>query len=245
MDRNSNPTEMRAELAAMIAAKPPVELAVAKNAGYVVVPDDYKLVDLEAYNLFPRQVRAAAAFNDADGFERYFNRFREDTARMFGDIPEIEAAQEEDGRAITVQNAVLTGYPRYHATHAAPAWAAAHEVKLVLKPSEALRAWVGRNGKAMNQAAFADFLEDRLGDLLEPAPAKFLTLIREVRAVKKVTFRSVQRVNTGDNEVEYTEDTRGVDAGGRVGKFIVPEEFTIMIPLARYGELVHLKARLP
>src|SRR5262249_14866265 len=70
-----------------------------------------------------------------------------------------------------------------------PQWQG-HRVVLQLKHTEAFQAWAAVNGKMMGQLAFAEHIEDRRADIVEPTAAAVLELAQTFQATTKVDFKS-------------------------------------------------------
>lgn len=120
-------------------------------------------------------------------------------------------------------------------------------------------AWKAADGKAMSQAQFAEFLETRVVDVLEPAaageatkklveqigialagPSTLLTLSRGLNV--RVDAKVVQAVNlsTGETQVSYEETHQGREGGS----LKVPGGFAIAIPVFRGGARYQVAVRL-
>lgn len=113
---------------------------------------------------------------------------------------------------------------------------------LGLRRTPAWRDWIGRNGQAIGQLAFAEFVEDHLPDIVNPPGADLLELAQSFQAVKRATFSSDKRLASGQVQLTYHEE---VDAtAGRGGSLEVPSVFTVAIAPFEGTDPVAMTARL-
>src|SRR5690606_15598320 len=80
-------------------------------------------------------------------------------------------------------------------------------------------AWASRDLSAdprawMDQQQFAEFIEDRALDVLEPDHARLIELATKFEATTKVEFGSAVRLDTGEVQFQYTE-TVGAKKGAK------------------------------
>ena len=101
--------------------------------------------------------------------------------------------------------------------------------------SRQLQAWQ-RMENGTGQVAFAEFLEDRLSDIVEPSGQDLLQIATDLGATSSGSFRSRANLSNGSFALEFSEDiTTTVE---------VPGEFKLAIPLFERGERYELTARL-
>ena len=103
------------------------------------------------------------------------------------------------------------------------------------------REWTAKNGQAMNQEAFAKFIEDNAPDIVTPPAADMIEIARTLEAKKKVSFASGVRLDNGATEFTYEEDIQGTAAKGRLQ---VPQTFTIGVSVMENGPRYAVTARL-
>jgi len=207
-----------AEILAAGAAIPDAQIDTAGNA--VVIPDGYRIEDLEIFHANPRRIRAAIAARTLESFLAYYERFHNDASVVFVDR---EAAKVE---------AVLD----YHA-EGAPAWGS-HRIKYQMPYTPEWRAWKAGDGKKMNQVEFSEFIEERIADFDEPEGAAMLEVAKNLKAQKKVEFASAVNIANGDVQFTYETETH---AKGHVD---VPETFSIGVKLFEDGNGYRVEARL-
>lgn len=103
------------------------------------------------------------------------------------------------------------------------------------------QAWLASSKKTMTQTDFAQFIEDNLPDIVEPAAADMLEISRSLEAKKKVNFASGIRLANGENQLTYEEEISGT---AQKGQLQVPEVFAIGIPVLEGGPRYRVEARL-
>lgn len=104
--------------------------------------------------------------------------------------------------------------------------------------------WLSNNGsdKAKSQEAFAEFIEDNLADIAEPAAHQLLEVATTIQAKTDINFSSAKRLDNGQVQLGYTET---IDArAGANGALSIPREFTLGLRIFKNGEGYRLTARL-
>jgi uncharacterized protein YfdQ (DUF2303 family) len=95
----------------------------------------------------------------------------------------------------------------------------------------------------MDQASFAQFLEDNIPDIAEPAGAKLVELARTLEAKTDVQFDSHIRAENGAHRFVYIENVTA-SSSGTSGKIDVPPEFTLVLQPFEGSKTYDIKARL-
>lgn len=151
----------------------------------------------------------------------------------------------------------LTAVIDYHKAEGTDAQWLKHRVHYAFPLSEQWKTWVAQNGKPMNQADFAQFVEDNIADLSSPEvmevtdyEAKFATKIAtpsELVALSRglavrVESKAVSSVvlQSGEGEIVWDEVHQGTDGK----KLKVPGLFMLSIPLFHMGETQRVPVRL-
>ena len=102
--------------------------------------------------------------------------------------------------------------------------------------------WLGKNGAAMTQTEFAEFVEDNFADITEPAAQHMLDMATTIQAKTDINFSSAKRLQNGQVQLQYTET---IDArAGANGALEIPKEFTLGLRIFKNGSGYRLKARL-
>jgi uncharacterized protein YfdQ (DUF2303 family) len=105
-----------------------------------------------------------------------------------------------------------------------------HRAVLTLQRSEEWQRWSKINGQLMAQGDFARFLEENAADVSEPSGADLLEVARDLSAKRNVRWKSAIRLDNGDQEFEYAEETEAQSKSAR-GTIEVPRAFKLRIPI--------------
>lgn len=217
----SGTAEALAAGAALADPRSPSEL-VGGNP-FVVVPKDYKIQDISQLLNKPTRNFGSVEVRDSESFCRYVRENKTPATRVYGTTT--------PARFVAVFNDSLPDEPGWR-DHTA-----VFNCALAREWSE----WLARDGKAMEQVAFAQWIEQALPDLASPPAAEMLEISRSLEAKKKVNFASGVRLHNGENQLTYEESIEGTAAKGQLR---VPEEFSIGIPVLENGPRYQINARL-
>jgi uncharacterized protein YfdQ (DUF2303 family) len=121
-----------------------------------------------------------------------------------------------------------------------PRWCQ-HLATLHLQKSEEWILWNAHNKQVKSHEDFAQFIEDNLPDIVKPAPATMLELVRTLQAKAEISCDSVARTNAGA-KIHFNEVVKGV--AGAAGELEIPSQFTVSIPVYIGSPKVDLTARL-
>jgi uncharacterized protein YfdQ (DUF2303 family) len=178
--------------------------------GLVAFATASHIEDLERYDSQPRRKRGRVTVTDTASLIAYVNKHEA------SDATELYAAWDP-GRI----EAVLNGH-----NPTEPGWGD-HRVTLALQPTPGWQRWLASDGQLLTQTAFAEHIEDSLPEIVEPAAATMLEIAQTFQATTSVAFRSGQRLQTGETQLRYEEQT---DAkAGAQGDITIPETFTIAL----------------
>ena len=129
--------------------------------------------------------------------------------------------------------------------------------------SKTWQAWRGANLKAQTQEQLAIFLEENLVDVLPASemdqdpqikqavdqlglkvadPLRLLELSRNFRIVTNETASEALALSSGETELHYRSEQRGVDNAGT--KIVVPTAFLVALPVFEGGAMYRLLVRL-
>jgi uncharacterized protein YfdQ (DUF2303 family) len=102
--------------------------------------------------------------------------------------------------------------------------------------------WFNRNKQTMEQGAFAEFIEDNMADITEPAATVMLEMATTIQAKTDINFSSSKRLDNGQVQLGYTEN---IDArAGANGALAIPKVFNLGMRVFKNGEGYKLQARL-
>ncbi|WP_166345026.1 DUF2303 family protein [Phytoactinopolyspora limicola] len=157
---------------------------------------------------------------------------RHDTATSFihyvdkHGLPETETWADLNTSTITAVINAHDGINDRGDTEGPAGWGD-HRAILQLQKTPAWTTWLANDKKPMNQATFAEFIEDNQVHIQEPAAATMLEIAQSIQAATSVTFESGTRLSTGEVHLVYREDT---DAkAGRKGDLTIPQQFTVLL----------------
>lgn len=197
---------------------------------FAVIPNDFKIEDLEKFLDVPTRKRGTFQFHDTASFIAYVNLHKgADTA--------IYATLKDSGQLqIPTFAAVIDEYSKD-----TTAWRG-HKATYECRLSPEWKIWMDKNKKPGGQVDFAQFIEDNTPDIVRPEAAEMLEIAKSLEAKKAVSYKSGIKLENGDTQFQYTEETVG-KAGGN-GTLEIPSEFVIAIPIVVNGPKIEMKARL-
>ncbi|ONI73104.1 hypothetical protein ALI144C_44960 [Actinosynnema sp. ALI-1.44] len=189
--------------------------------------DEHVVVtDLEPQLAAPRRARGGAALHDPGDFAAYVKRLANPQhTSVWADI--------ESGRV----TAVLDD----HAHVSLPGWRS-HTAHLALQPDPDWQAWTKLDGQLVDQLQFAEFLEQRMHSIINPAAADIYEVATSLQAKRTVAFRSGLRQKSGD--VTFTYDEQTTAQAGQKGQLEIPDQFVIRAAPFAYVAPVELTAKL-
>ena len=209
-------------------------MADVRQAGgvpFIVAPKEFDVKSLEPliYNEhreFPERKVANVEVRTPGSFISYWTQFFDDGSQAFADD----------------QNSRVMACLDYHfPTAEREARWRKHWVTLQLEKTDEWKTWLGKNGTAMDQEAFAEFLEDNAPDIIDPVSTKLAEYARELKSTTGTEFRSKIDPKSGAIEFTYQESVAGKI--GKSGSIDVPERFTIAIPIFLGMSKVTIEAR--
>lgn len=183
--------------------------------------DKVELVDLtgDVYLDVPRRKRGTVQVRDVASFAEYWRKHHDAASEVYAD---------RERRTVT---AVLDA-------HAAdvPGWGQ-HRLVLALTYSEALKAWLDRDGKLMDQEHFAEFLDDQRADIREPSAAEMLEIAQTIQGTSKVDWQAGHRLVDGQRRIGYVETNTA--SAGQKGEIAIPTQITIGVQVFDGSAVAH------
>jgi uncharacterized protein YfdQ (DUF2303 family) len=170
--------------------------------------------------------------HDVNSFVGYFNRFK--------GLASLVYADEQRTTVVGVIDHDAGPAPVLAPAGPVPGWRS-HRVTYTAPRSKEWLTWTGMDGKAMTQEGFAQFIEDNVVDIREPAGADVLEMSRTLEAKKAVSFTSSVRLSDGMRELSYQETSDGATTKGNVK---LCDQFTLGIPVFQGGQPYAVVARL-
>lgn len=214
--------------------------------------DEHRAIE-DIYRDKPERRTGTAVFSDLSSFVAHTNRFADDDSALFANPGGDESSLNRSPTLMSVldyHKAGATSDPRF----------GKHRGQYVFPLSEEWKAWVSKNEKLMTIGEFAQFLEDRLLDIVEPkhamqnakdfsakVGAELAASLELLRVSRSLTVYDHQKctnaVNPSTGEVQFTFESEHTNQKG--GKLNVPTAFLIGIPLFRSSsDLYQIPARL-
>lgn len=197
---------------------------------------------VDAFLPHPERKVGEATLFDVDSFIAHTNRFKSEHSAVFFD--------EVNLRLTTVYD--------YHQAGTGHAQHLEHRAVYQFPKSEEWQAWTAAQ-KSMEQATFAQLIEDRLLDILPPdqatarvqkfaadlgislaSPAKMMELSRGIRIHNDVRVAKVVNLQSGEGEMQFSESHN--DANGAPLK--IPGGFALLIPVFKNGAAYQIPVRL-
>lgn len=200
---------------------------------YAVADNDggTKLLSTDEFAETPRHAAAGRTVTDAASFVAYIGRH-------------VRAGTEV--YAHTNSSSVVAVIDSHEGGAGGPGWQK-HKLTLSLEHAKAWIAWtardLGANPKAwMDQQEFAEFIEDRALDVIEPDHARLIELATKFEASTKVEFGSAVRLDNGEVKFEYSE-TVGPRKGNK-GEIDLPKELKLGLRPYIGGPIYYVWAQL-
>lgn len=196
---------------------------------YIVVPNGFKVVDLERYLESPARIVADVKCQTVESFIDYFDLFKSDSSMIFIDDhgPGVVGVIDYHG-------------PRGEKTTSDPSHCS-HEVSFVPPQSKEWQKWTGRDGIHMDQLSFAQFIEANHSNIEKPDAATILEISKNLEAKQTTNFKSSHRQEDGSREFHYETVVSGTTKKGKVK---VPSSFELGVPVFLHGVNYKVIARL-
>lgn len=210
-------TEVGAAFAAVTAHGRKVERFIIDGRELASVPNkdgSYTLLSLEEHQRRPARLEQAITCRTAAAFVEYVS--------LFGRLHDTMIFADRDEKSFTA----FLDYHEATATGAHVPARLAHTAVLPLKHPIAWLAWTGKNKQKFTQEEFAQFIEDHLPEIAQPAGATLLELVRNFEAKKDVNYQSSIRANDGNIQFTYNEIVQG---NSRAGQMMMPADLLLAL----------------
>lgn len=235
---NDTMKKLQSEVAAAFAAgqssqHPHVIEDAGTRSKHLLIPDGdggWKREDLSGELERPRRVAQTMRFVTAESFVAYVKAYSTPSSIVMCKPP--MAGNSSAGTFVAILD--------YHEQPTAPAWCC-HRAFFTLPPTKAWADWRANSGKPMDQVAFAQFLEDRIPEILRPEGSVLVGLARTFEALSSVTFKSVDVARDGSRVLKYEELIQDVS---QPGKAPLPEEIAIYVPIFEGQAPLATRARI-
>lgn len=180
----------------------------------------------------PRRRKGTSNHSELSSFIDHVNRFKDEHSAVFADSGAVR----------------LVAILDYHCKGAAsPAQWGEHRSVYVCPLSEQWRLWTANSGVKMTQDAFAQFIEDNMGDLATPTgngadkefpmPADVLTMARNLVIRSKGEFSRSINPTTGESSLVCKNENDQTSTK-------IPRAFVLGIPVFEAGHAYRIEARM-
>lgn len=198
---------------------------------------------LDEYRTAPERSKGTAELTELDSFVAHVNRFKNDQSALFADRDRERPA--------------LLAVIDYH-DRATPRFGE-HRAHYAFPVSEEWKSWTKQDGQVMSQEAFALWLEDHLGTVIDPGSAKdgakqflelfgvhfgsaqqLLELSRGLTVHVGAKVQNHQNLSSGEGRIGFA--AAHTDEEGKPLR--VPGAFLLGLQVFRGGALYQIPARL-
>lgn len=228
----------------------PIKAGDNAAADVLIVPNGLEVKSikklLDEYRTAPERRKGTAKLADLESFIAHVKRFADGDSVLFAD-PKPEAPYLL--AVLDYHRIGCAGAPRF----------GEHRARYEFPLSDEWTKWTEKNDSGMSQTDFAQFVEDRIGDVADPAvagdtakkliapigcdlasPSRLMDLSRGLSV--RVGAKVVNAVSLATGEAQIRFETSHSDESGAPLK--IPGAFLIAIPVFRNGALYQLAARL-
>ena len=208
------------------------ETLVGSDIPFCVVPDRYKVVDLEHLLTVPTRKRAAVQAHDANSFCRYFELHSNFTkSQIYADVDQV--GERFNVIAVLDDHGIDTAGWREHTC------------TLARKTSVEWKRWTSKHKSPMSQAEFATFIEDNLADVISaegmPSGSEMLQMALAFERTADKRLKSKINLQSGGVRLEFVDDD---NADTRTAMQVF-SRFTIGIPIFDGSSVAYqIEARL-
>lgn len=186
----------------------------------VIVPRGatHQVIDLEDHlddhRARPRRKKGTYTVHDVPSFATYFAKHGDESSEVWAD---------ETQQTLI---AVLNAHCAEETDNDGAAWED-HRLSYAVKKTDAWKAWAAIDGKMLDQAAFAEHIEARAIDIINPASAQMLDVAQTFEATTNVEFESGELLASGERSLKYKETTAA--KAGQSGTVEIPKEIHLQL----------------
>lgn len=197
---------------------------------------------IEKYRLDPERRTGIANTTTLQSFIDLVNRHKDESSAIFAKTawPEPHLLAVFD----------------YHQINGTPRWGK-HRARYTFPITDEFKVWIEKNGKGMEQAEFAAFLEEHAAELSAPyapeqaefeslfkekfaTPNDLIALSRSLEVFVGARVKRQERLSSGERTVEFVEEHTNTKGE----KVEIPGIFMVSVPAFVDGENVRIPARL-
>lgn len=193
---------------------------------YTVVPADYQLKDLEPLLDKPLRTRACLVFADKGSFMAYVNEHKMQDTAIF----------------VSRDSWIVTALIDFHSPEQT-SWCQ-HRAEYHIKASREFDQWRINENKVLTQREFAEFLEDRCQDIIEPRGADIMEMVMNLEGKITAHWESAIRTSNGEVQLRYHEEVETKHGGANKGNITVPQKLSLTIPIFHKEDARSFQVRL-
>lgn len=180
-----------------------------------------RVVDLDvarqATAPYPLRKAGKYAVYDAASFVAYVARHATSATELYADPEKLSVLAILDGNGPADPPRGCPGTPGHQT----------HRCRLVLQSTVAWKKWCGIDHKMLGQTEFAEHVEDRLVDVVDPPAADLLEIAQTLVGTKSADFESTMRLRDGNTTIRFVETT--TTKAGQKGQLDVPGTITLAL----------------
>jgi uncharacterized protein YfdQ (DUF2303 family) len=209
---------------------------LALGSYYVVQGGDGQVTEIdltgERHNptIRPRRIKQTVQLDHTDSLLDYWSKHAGQTSELYANRTDRTITAIIDAHDVAGANPDVR-----------PDWQG-HRAVLTLAHHDALRAWMGCDGKLLEQEAFVDFLDEHSLWIADPAPAVLVGIVRELRGSVGGEFEMTYDPATGSRTAAFSKQIKTKTVSGEID---LPESFTLRLPAWRGAtDTVDIAAKL-
>jgi len=182
----------------------------------VVAPAGHAVTELPRGPLErPEVLEATHTMHELPSFLQYLRDYANDDTVVF--------AHHSDGSMLAIIDYHQTGEQGPAGTLVLPRHCA-HRVRFTPVATPEWTAWTGHSGKAYDQEAFAEFIEDWGRWITSPSAADMLQIANCLHVARDAQFQSSRRMDNGQVQFTYNEELTG-----QAGSLEIPQVFHLRV----------------
>ncbi|WJV61394.1 DUF2303 family protein [Pectobacteriaceae bacterium C52] len=192
-----------------------------------VVPDGHDVTSLEQFQHQPTRIRQRVNLISVSSLIAYVKKYEDPRTAIFADNTKTKIIAVLDYH----ENAVLPNWGNHQAIYDCPF-------------SKEWQEWASKDGSAMRQVEFGEFIEKRIGDIAAisetyagPSGVELLEMVLAFSETRKSEFKSVKRLNDGTFQMSYSDEKSGS------GNTKLPEKISLAIAPFHNGNPYQVNAR--
>lgn len=182
--------------------------------------------ELEESKATPNRVTGFQEVHNPESFIAWLAKHGTDTSEVWADITRT----------------TITGIVNASAGAGKPYGWHDYGVRYQIRKTPGWAAWLAKDGQMLKQEDFAEHIEDRLIDIVDPPAATMLELAQSFQAARSGRFEAAKRLSNGQTTLEWRET---IDAtAGSANRIPIPDTFDIALQAFEGSGVYRVTARL-